>query len=598
MNSKYKEGTPIVEHLNEIKSIVNQLAAMKITFDDELQALLLLSSLPKSWETLVVTVSNSTLDGVVTMSQVTSSLLNEETRRKSSGSSHSEALVMENRGRGRSKSKAPHNRDKSRGRSSSISKKDVECYYCPKKGHMKRECRKLKFKEQNKEKNSEKKQNDTAVVTDGELMIIRDDASINMISQEMDWVIDSGASFHVTSRADFFTSYSQGEFGNVRMGNEDVSKIVGMGDICLETNIGCKLLLRYVRHVPDIRLNLISTGKLDDEAYNNNFSDGKWKLSKDSLVVAKGKKTCSLYTMQAKICKGVVNTLENDSSTDLWHRRLGHMSEKGLQVLSKKELLAGIKGTPLKTCVHCFHGKQNRISFRRNIASRKSHVLDLVHSDVCGPLKVRTLGGALYFVTFIDDHSRKVWAYTLKTKDQVLDVFKHFQANVEREIGRQLKCVRSDNGGEYIGPFDKYCTNHGIRHEKTVKKTHQHNGIVERMNRTILERVRCLLSHSKLSRYFWGEAMRTTIDLINLSPSVPLNGDVPEKVWIRKEVSYDHLRVFGCRDFVHIPKDESSKLDPKAKQCIFLGYGHEKFGYRLYDPVDKKVVRSRDVVFL
>ncbi|RVW14266.1 Retrovirus-related Pol polyprotein from transposon TNT 1-94 [Vitis vinifera] len=525
VNSKYKEGTPIAEHLNEIKSIVNQLAAMKITFDDELQALLLLSSLPESWETLVVTVSNSTPDGVVTMSQVTSSLLNEETRRKSSGSSHSEALVIENRGRGRSKSKASHNRDKSRGRSSSISKKDVECYYCHKKGHMKRECRKLKFKEQNKEKNSEKKQNDTAVVTDGELMIIRDDVSVNLIGQETDWVIDSGASFHVTSRADFFTSYSQGDFGNVRMGNEDVSKIVGMGDICLETNTGCKLLLRDVRHVPDIRLNLISTGKLDDEGYNNNFSDGKWKLSKGSLVVAKGKKTCSLYTVQAKICKCVVNTLENDSSTDLWHRRLGHMSEKGLQVLSKKELLAGIK-------------------------------------------------------------------------DQVLDVFKHFQAKVERETGRQLKCVRSDNGGEYIGPFDQYCTNHGIRHEKTVKKTPQQNGVAERMNRTILERVRCLLSHSKLPRSFWGEAMRTAVDLINLSPSVPLNGDVPEKVWTGKEVSYDHLRVFGCRAFVHIPKDERSKLDPKAKQCIFIGYGHEEFGYRLYDPVDKKVVRSRDVVFL
>ena len=262
VNSKYKEGTPIVEHLNEIKSIVNQLATMKITFDDELQALLLLSSLPESWETLEVTVSNSAPDGVVTMSQVTRSLLNEETRRKSSGSSHSEALVMENRGRGRSKSRAPYNRDKSRGRSSSISKKDVECYYCHKKGHMKRKCRKLKFKEQKKEKNSEKKQNDTAIVIDGELMIIRDDASVNLIGQDMDWVIDYGASFHVTSRADFFTFYSQGEFVNVRMGNEDVSNIVGMGDICLETNIGCKLLLRDVRHVPDIRLNLISTGKV------------------------------------------------------------------------------------------------------------------------------------------------------------------------------------------------------------------------------------------------------------------------------------------------------------------------------------------------
>ena len=92
--------------------------------------------------------------------------------------------------------------------------------------------------------------------------------------------------------------------------------------------------------------------------------------------------------------------------------------------------------------------------------------------------------------------------------------------------------------------------------------------------------------------------MTTAVDLINLSPSVPLNGDVLENVWTRKEVSYDHLRVFDYRYFVHIPKYERSKLDPKAKQCIFLDNGHEEFGYKLYDPVDKKVFRSRDIVFL
>ena len=91
--------------------------------------------------------------------------------------------------------------------------------------------------------------------------------------------------------------------------------------------------------------------------------------------------------------------------------------------------------------------------------------------------------------------------------------------------------------------------------------------------------------------------MRTSIDLINLSPSFPLKGDVLERVWIGKDVSYDHLRVFGCKEFVHIPKDERSKLDVKAKPCIFLGYGHEEFGYKLWDPLSKKIVRNRDVVF-
>ena len=85
---------------------------------------------------------------------------------------------------------------------------------------------------------------------------------------------------------------------------------------------------------------------------------------------------------------------------------------------------------------------------------------------------------------------------------------------------------------------------------------------------------------------------------MNLSPSYPLNGNVPERVWIGYDVSYEQLRVFGCRAFVHIPKDERSKLDSKSRQCIFLGYGHDEFGYRLWDPVDKKVIRSCDVVFL
>ena len=463
VNLKYRENSPIAEHLNEMNNLINQLASMKIVFDDELHALMLLSSLLKSWETLVVTVSNSAPEGVVSMSQVTSSLLNEETRRKSVGSSHSEALVVNKQGRGRSVT--PHSRDHSRGHSRGKSrgrspnpKKDIECYYCHEKGHMKRECRKLKNKEKMREKSGEKKKEDTAAVaSDGELLVVSDDCVVNFMSHETNWVIDSGASFHVTSRVDFFTSYTEGDYGCVRMGNKGLSKIIGMGNICLETNLGCKLLLKDVRHVPDIRLNLISIGRLDDEGYNNHFGDGKWKLTKGSLVMAKGKKTCTLYTMKGKICNGVMNALEGDSSIELWHKRLGHMSGKGLQILSKKEFLPGMKGTPLKTCVHCLAGKQHRVSFRSSFPSRKSNVLDLIHSDVCGPLKVRSHGGALYFVTFIDDHSRKVWAYTLKTKDQVLDVFKYFQAKVERETGKRLKCVRSDNGGEYIGPFDQYC---------------------------------------------------------------------------------------------------------------------------------------------
>ena len=205
------------------------------------------------------------------------------------------------------------------------------------------------------------------------------------------------------------------------------------------------------------------------------------------------------------------------------------MSEKGLQTLAKKQLLPDVKGTPLKTCTDCLAGKQHRVAFHKNPPTRKSHVLDLVHTDVCY-MKDRSVGGALYFVTFIDDHSRKLWTFALKSKDQVLDVFKQFHTRVERDTRRQLKCVRSDNGGEYRGPFEEYCRAHGIKLEKTIPKTPQQNGIAERMNRTITEKVKCMLSHAKLPKSFWGEAMRTAVDLINLSSSYALDGDIPERM--------------------------------------------------------------------
>ncbi|RDY13059.1 hypothetical protein CR513_02068, partial [Mucuna pruriens] len=170
-------------------------------------------------------------------------------------------------------------------------------------------------------------------------------------------------------------------------------------------------------------------------------------------------------------------------------------------------------------------GKQTRVSFKKHPPSRKSKLLELVHFDVCGPLKVKSFSGALYFVTFIDDCSRKLWVYVLKIKDQVLEKFKQFQALVERQSGKKVKCIRSDNG-------------------------------------------------------------------------VALNTEVPDKIWFGKDVKYDHLRVFGCKAFVHVPKDERSKLGMKTRQCIVIGYGHDEYDYKMYDPVEKKLIRSRDVQFM
>jgi len=396
----------------------------------------------------------------------------------------------------------------------------------------------------------------------------------------------------------FFSSYTPGDFGVLKMGNNDTSKVVGIGTVCLKTSNGTKLILKNVRHAPDIRLHLISTSVLNDDGYFNIFGGAQWKHTKGSLAVARGIKFSGLYWLKASILFNAVNTVDCDNSSDLWHKRLSHISEEGLNCLAEKNLLPGLKEAKLENCAHCLAGKQHRVSFKSHPPSRKPEVLELMHSDLCGSMRTKNFGGGLYFVTFIDDHSRKLWVYVLKTKDQVLGVFKQFQASVERETGKKLKCVRTDNGGEYCGPFDEYCRQQGIRHQKTPPKTPQLNGLAERMNRTLMERVRCLFSEAKLPESFWGETLYTAAHVINLSTVIVLQADVSDRVWYGKDVSYSHLRVFGCKAFMNVPKDERSKLDVKTRECIFIGYGYDKFGYRFYDPVEKKLVRSRDVIFL
>lgn len=197
---------------------------------------------------------------------------------------------------------------------------------------------------------------------------------------------------------------------------------MGKDDICLETNTNCYLTLEDVRHVSDMHLNLISIGLLDEEGYTSVFGDKKWKPTKSYFVISRGKKVSNFYVIETKVNNWYVNALGEDSSTELRYKRIGHMSDKGLQILAKIGILAGMKGLKMshKTCTHCLDGKQHRASSQYKTPHIRPHVLDLVHYDVWGAITTSTLGGARCFITFINDHSRRFWVYALKTKDKCL----------------------------------------------------------------------------------------------------------------------------------------------------------------------------------
>jgi transposase InsO family protein len=248
-------------------------------------------------------------------------------------------------------------------------------------------------------------------------------------------------------------------------------------------------------------------------------------------------------------------------------------------------------------CEVCLKGKQARFPFpshpEKSVAAKR---LDLIHTDLCGPLPVNSLGGKRYILTFLDDHSRKVFVYFLKRKSEVSEYTKNFISLVETQTGDKVKVLRSDNGTEYVNrDLEGFLKGKGIVHQVTVPYSPQQNSCAERLNRTLLEKVRCLLYTSNLDHKFWAEAAGTAAHLINVSPSKRLSGKTPEEAWTGKKVSLKHLRVFGCEAYAHIDKVKRNKLEPKSKRCIFLGY--ETNGYRLYDLAKNLVFRSRDVVF-
>jgi hypothetical protein len=143
----------------------------------------------------------------------------------------------------------------------------------------------------------------------------------------------------------------------------------------------------------------------------------------------------------------------------LWHQRLGHIGEKGLRLLHGKGMVEGMSNCSLDFdfCEHFLYGKQNRVRFPSG-ATRVEGILQLVHSDVFGPVSVPSLGKSMYYVSFIDDFSRKTWIYFLRKKYEVFDRFKEFKALVENQTEKRIKVLRTDNGGEFCGnEFEEFC---------------------------------------------------------------------------------------------------------------------------------------------
>ena len=191
-----------------------------------------------------------------------------------------------------------------------------------------------------------------------------------------------------------------------------------------------------------------------------------------------------------------------------------------------------------------------------------------------------------------------MWLELLKSKDEAFASFKKVKAAVESESGKHLKALRTDRGGEFnSGVFTVYCNEHGIKHNRIAPWTPQQNGVVKRRNQSVVEMARCLLKSMQVPGRFWGEAVTVAVYLLNRAPTKSLNGKTPFEAWFGKKPGVRHLRTFGCMAYAKKLGPGVSKLSDRSIPGVFLGYEQGSKAYRIYDPVNNKLIVSRDVLF-
>ena len=171
------------------------------------------------------------------------------------------------------------------------------------------------------------------------------------------------------------------------------------------------------------------------------------------------------------------------------------------------------------------------------------------------------MGGTAYILTIIDDFSRKVWVFFLKHKSYVFSTFKDWKTVIEKQTKRQVKCFRTDNGLEFCyDEFNTLCKKEGIVRHRTACHTPQHIGVAKHINRTLMEKVRYMLSNAQLPKSFWAEASSTACYLINRSPSIAIEKKTPQEVWSGSLATYSDLKFFGCPTYAHV---DNGKLEPR-----------------------------------
>ncbi|GFV69779.1 retrovirus-related Pol polyprotein from transposon TNT 1-94 [Trichonephila clavipes] len=479
------------------------------------------------------------------------------------------------------------------------------CYVCNKYGHLKVNC---------KEKKSLQKSPPTVNETfntefninlrfcEAECSLLELDkqlvTSCILFEENFDkglWVIDTAATSHFCNDKSLFLDLKPITNMKMSLATEDKScPVEGIGTLRFRVKYKGsfhEITLTDVLFNPKLRRNLLSGSRLESKGAHFVGTKGKinvfnkdwiklfsatrhehlYFFKPDHYIIPKSKEISFISDVTAKTKNGSIET---------WHQRFCHVNNDYLVKTSKND---SVKGLPRLTdngkahCIPCRLAKSKRVSFKKTGAVRSKRPLELLHMDLCGPMPTESQGGNKYFLSIIDDYSRKVTVFPIRNKSDVFHTFIRFQKRAERFLSRKVIAVRTDGGLEFCNKdMDNFLTELGIKHEVTNSYTPEMNGVAERFNLTALDGIKTLLKSSEVPHKFWGEALLCFTYAWNRICHKDSNKTPFEKYSGRKP-SVLHLKPFGCLAYavetINVRFDENKRgINFRQKVNSNLGY--------------------------
>ncbi|WVZ50418.1 hypothetical protein U9M48_001671, partial [Paspalum notatum var. saurae] len=431
---------------------------------------------------------------------------------------------------------------------------------------------------------------------------MRNNALVSTKKLNSSWILDSGASKHVTGTPNEFTSYIPYPHSykeTIQTADGTSQPIRGVGTVKCTPSI----TLSSVLYVPSFPVNLVSISSLVDQM------DCRVSLDCENCLIQERKTGKRLGTgvqhnglwfldrrkTDEAICLALTTVAsEEEAKVMLLHCRLGHISFDVMSRMFHDEMCKVDKRKLV--CDACEFGKHTRASYVSR-GLRSVNPFMLIHSDVWTS-PVVSVSGMKYFVTFIDCYSRFTWLYLMKHKSEVLNCFKDFYACVKNQFNAHVQIIRTDNGTEYLNnEFRTFLSKEGILHQTSCPDTPPQNGVAERKNRHLLEVARSLMYTMNVPKFLWSEAVMTATHLINRMPSRVLGMKTPCETLFGKNEFIVAPKVFGCTCFVRDHRPSVGKLDPQAIKCIFVGYSCGQKGYKCWSPSEHRMFVSMDVTF-